>query len=272
MKSSTCSLRIGPLEERGVTLIELLVAIAIGLFLVGGLLTLVQAMKRTTVSQSGLSQLQDNERMAMQLMTDVIQSSGYFINPLSQSAQTSFPVVGSYTYAGPPAASTDAFTVGGQAVAGSTGAGTAGDSITARYWTTGTAAVLPAIPDKVINCTGNTYSAQAVLVNTISIDANGNLQCFLVINGVVQTPVPLIGGLRSMTILYGVVTNTSVNNNSVDTYLSAANMTASYWGAVRSVKVTLTFVNPLYGTLAGQTKTVPQYILFTRVIAVMSNT
>ena len=47
-------------SHRGFTLIELMVAILIGLFLIGGLLTLVQAMKRTSTMQSGLSQLQDN--------------------------------------------------------------------------------------------------------------------------------------------------------------------------------------------------------------------
>jgi type IV pilus assembly protein PilW len=255
-------------EQRGFTMVELMVSITIGLFLIGGLLTLVQAMKRTTTSQNGLSQLQDNERMAMQLMTDVIQSSGYFINPLSQSAQSSFPAIAAYSYAGPPAALTDAFTSSGQAVAGTSVATATGDRITLRYWTTGS--------DKVINCTGNQYTAgAAVFVNTFNIDTNGNLQCLLVINGAVKTPVPLISGLKSMSILYGVVTNTAVNNNSADTYLTAANVTAgSYWGAVKSVKVTLTFVNPLYGTLPGQTTSgnIQQYIAFTRVIAVMGNT
>ena len=62
--------------QRGFTLIELMIALLIALFLIGGLLTLVQAMKSTSISQSGMSQLQDNERMAMTLMTDVIQSTG----------------------------------------------------------------------------------------------------------------------------------------------------------------------------------------------------
>jgi len=79
--------------ERGMTLIELLIAVAIGLFLMGGLFTLVQTMKRTSMSQSSLSQLQDNERMAMTLITDVIKSTGYYYNPLVASAVSSFPVV-----------------------------------------------------------------------------------------------------------------------------------------------------------------------------------
>ena len=65
MKTST--------TQRGFTLVELMIAVVIGLFLVGGLLTLVQAMKRTTVSQSGLSQLQENERMAKLYKQHVLQ-------------------------------------------------------------------------------------------------------------------------------------------------------------------------------------------------------
>ena len=54
--------------QRGFTLIELMIAVLIALFLSAGLLTLVQAMKATAGVQSGLSQLQDSERMAMTLI------------------------------------------------------------------------------------------------------------------------------------------------------------------------------------------------------------
>jgi type IV pilus assembly protein PilW len=233
--------------QRGFTLIELLISIAIGLFLVGGLLTLVQAMKRTNVSQSGLSQLQENERMAMTLMTDVIQSTGYFTNPLINTAASSFPVTG-------------AFTTTGQAIVGTGahGAGAPGNTITVRYM-------------NVINCTGNISNSAATFINQFSIDASGNLQCQLTVNGGTPTIVPLISGLKNMQIYYGVQTNTAVSTNSVDAYLDATAVTA--WSAVKSVKVTLTFVNPLYGTLPGQTTTnMPQTVTFTRVITVMSNT
>jgi type IV pilus assembly protein PilW len=246
-----------PSTQRGLTLIELLIAVAIGLFLVGGLLTLVQAMKRTSVSQSGLSQLQENERMAMSLMTDVIQSTGYFTNPLVNTAASSFPVTG-------------AFTTAGQAIvgSGSSGAAAPGHAITVRYMTSGT--------DNIINCTGNTSAVgAATFTNQFSIDANGNLQCQLTVKAAATTitTVPLISGLQNMQILYGVQTNTSVSTNSVDTYLDATAVTnGAYWGSVKSVRVTLTFVNPLYGTLAGQTTTTPATVNFTRIITVMSNT
>ena len=243
--------------QRGFTLVELMIAILIGLFLVGGLLTLVQAMKRTNVSQSGLSQLQENERMAMTLITDVIQSTGYYYTPLTNSAAAAFPATGSLA--------------AGQALFG-TGAypsAAPGHSIVVRYQTFG--------GDNIINCTGNPSATAATFTNTFSI-ANGNLQCQLTVTAAgvttVNPAVPLIPGLYNMQIYYGVQTNTSVSNNSVDCYLDAPTVTAgTYWGSVKSVKITLTFLNPLYGTLQGQTTVnTPQYIFFTRIIPVMSNT
>ena len=72
--------------QSGFTLVELMIAVTIALFLVGGLVTLVDGMKRAALSQDGMSQLQDNERMAATLMSDVIQSAGYFPNPTVNTA------------------------------------------------------------------------------------------------------------------------------------------------------------------------------------------
>jgi type IV pilus assembly protein PilW len=269
--------RFSSAPQLGFTLVELMVALTIGLFLVGGLLTLVQAMKSTTSTQNAMSQLQDNQRMSMQLITDVVQSSGYFVGPLTNTQTTAFPTVPSYTVAGPPAGATDSMT-GGQTLAGTVGAGPPGDTLTARYMTNGL--TNGAGGDNIINCAGNTYNggASATFINTFSV-VNGNLQCFVVttVGGVTtkSPPIILMGGIYSMTVLYGVQTNTSVSNGSADTYLNASAVTAGlYWSAVKSVKVTLTFVNPLYGTLAGQTEAgnIQQYVPFTRVITVMSNT
>ena len=238
---------------RGFTLVEMMVAILIGLFLTGGLLTLVVAMKRTSTNQSGLSQLQDNERMAMQLVTDVVKSTGYYPSPLTNSAASQFGVIAPFTFAGQALVGSGAYT-----------AAAPGDTLTVRYATTGT--------DNVINCTGNTSSVgAATFVNTFSI-VNGYLQCQLVVNGGAPTTVLLIPGLQSLQVYYGVQTNTGAATNSVDTYMDAPSIGAlGYWNNVKSVMVTLWFVNPMYGQ-PGQTNASQQYIPFTRVIAVMDKT
>ena len=67
--------------QHGYSLIEVMVAITIALFLMGGALTIVQHTGNAFKAQGQLTQLQDSERMAMALMTDVIQSAGYYPNP-----------------------------------------------------------------------------------------------------------------------------------------------------------------------------------------------
>lgn len=241
--------------ERGFTFVEIMVAIALGLFLIGGLLTLVQAMRRTATNQSGLSQLQDNERMAMQLITDVVQSTGYFTSPLTNSAASSF-LIGTY---GPAV-----FTYGGQALVGNYTAGIP-DVITNRYQTAGTT-----VGDNAINCTGNSSAAPASFVNQITVDTTKNyLTCQLWVNGGNPTTVALVPGITGMSVLYGVETGNGLASNSVDTYLTADLVTAgSLWPQVRSVQVTLTFVNPLFGQ-PGQTSPT---VTFVRNIAVMYKT
>jgi type IV pilus assembly protein PilW len=243
-------LRVG----RGFVLVEMLIAILIALFLVGGLLTLVQAMKRTASVQTGLSQLQDNERVAMTLIADVIESAGYYPNPTVNTAASSFPIVAPFTIAGQSLVGTGSWTDPAP-----------GNSISVRYSTAGTAA-----GDNTINCTGNPSVAATSFTNTFSVDpATGSLIC--VLNG--GAPVSLVGGVSNLQIYYGVQTNPGVSNNSADTYLDATAVTAgNYWSQVVSVKITVTFANPLYGTLAGQSLNVPQTIPFTRVIDVMNKT
>jgi type IV pilus assembly protein PilW len=252
---------IGPVcrTQRGFTLIELMIAILIALFLSLGLLTLVQAMKRTAMVQGGLSQLQDNQRMAMTLIADVIQQAGYYPDPTHNTAAGMFPVDAIFTsFAGQSVVGTGAFGDPAQP----------GNTITIRYATAGTALL-----DNTIDCTGNPSASAATLVNVFSItpDAGGgyDLTCTVGANPAVQ----LVNGVTQLQIQYGVQTNPSLSNGSADTYLDAATVTAdSYWNKIVSVKVKLTFVNPLYGNLAGQSLTAPPTIAITRIVDVMNKT
>ncbi len=241
--------------EHGFTFVEIMVAIALGLFLIGGLLTLVQAMRRTATNQSGMSQLQDNERMAMQLITDVVQSTGYYTNPLVNSAASAF-LVGTYG----PAAFTSA-----QALLGNYTAGVP-DVITNRYQTAGTT-----VGDNAINCTGNASTTPANFVNQITVNTATNyLTCTLWLNGAQQPTVSLVPGITGMSVLYGVESGNGTATNSVDAYITADLVTAgNLWPQVRSVQVTLTFVNPMAGQ-PGQTAN--PTVSFTRNIAVMYKT
>lgn len=239
-------------HQGGVTLVELMISLTIGLFIVGGLMTLLNALKNTSNQQTGLTQLQDSERMALTIMTDVIQQSGFYVSPLVNTLTGSFP-------------SDVKFATAGQYVTGS-GAGTAaapGDSITVRYNTAG--------GDGIMDCLGRTSTIAAMFESTFSVTGT-NLQCAVTTTtagGTTTTAATtIVTGVQALNILYGVQTNPGSGTNSADTYLDAPGVTAGgYWGSIKSVQVTLAFTNPLAG-LSGQTArpTIP----LTRVIPVMA--
>jgi type IV pilus assembly protein PilW len=241
-------------SQRGFTLIEILIALLLGVFLLAALLTIVQANRVVYGDQSQLAQLQDNERMAMTLMADVIQSAGYFpttIPPTNTQA-------GALT-AIPP------FAVG-QSISGTHSATVPGDAIFVRY--------MSAPNDGILNCSGlsNTGAANQLNVNEFLIQ-NGQLVCnmngtvYNLVSGVTNSTTTL--GVTNLTILYGVKTNGAAGND-VDTYLDASQMTPANWSSVISVMIQLTFTNPLYKT--SGTTTQPQTVSFQRVVGVMNQT
>jgi type IV pilus assembly protein PilW len=256
-----------PARCRGFTLVEMLIAILIALFLLGGVMTIVQDTRRATSSQTQSTQLQDDVRLAMSMLTAIIQTSGYYADPFGTAPAIALG----------PAAPFAA----GQAVSG-TGAFAAaapGDSISVRYQTnTG---------DGILNCAGtsNTTGAPVVYVNTFSLDAAGDLQCTLSSGGVAAAPIVLIPAITTgpnqlkitnLQILYAVQTNATpaaqcdtsmlTANQCADGYLDAAQLSAktingqTAWNYVVSVRVTLSFLNPLGG---------PD-LKFTRVIGIMN--
>ena len=238
-------------RQRGLTLVEIMVAMAISLFLIGGLLTIVQSTRKTYSSQNQLAQLQDNERLAMTLLGDVIQAAGYFPDPTTNTVTGALPVVASAYPLGP-------FATAGQPITGTTSVALAGDRIIVRF--------LTAPNDGMINCTGssNTTAANAMYTNAFRVATIGGvsyLTCAL--NN--AAAVPLVAGVQSVKFLYGVKTDFTADNGAVDSYLKASEMTAANWNNVISVSVTLTFVNPL----AGQPNQ-PATIAFQRVVSVMN--
>jgi type IV pilus assembly protein PilW len=248
--------RPAPPRHQGYTLMELLVAMFIGIFLLVGLFTILQNTRRSSSNQTALAQLQDQQRMAMSLLTDVIQNAGYFDASIS-SAPVAFPLTGTLATGYPMASS--------QALSGSDA--TTGDIIVARYATNGT--------DGVINCNGATFTTAQTLINMFYIaPVTGGATTYALYcantGANTTTGIPLVTGVENMQIYYGVSTVAGANN--VDTYMTATQVQAAgNWANVTSVRVTLSFVNPLY-LQAGYTATTNQYIYLTRVIPIQGRT
>jgi type IV pilus assembly protein PilW len=233
-------------HHRGFTLVEILIALVIGLFLMGALLTVVQANRSTFGNQNQLAKLQDSERMAMTMMADVIQSAGYFPNPTSNTLSLSLA-------AAPP------FAVG-QSISGTYAADAPGDTIAVRYMTAG--------GDGILNCSGQsnpTGGPNTLYVNSFQV-LNGQLVCTM--NG---TQYNLVNGVTNLSILYGVNTGAGTSGNNVDTYMNAAQVTtANLWGSVISTLVQLTFTNPVYVASQPTNNVNQPTVTLQRVIGVMN--
>jgi len=250
--------------QRGFSLVELSIAVLIAVFLLGGLVTLVMGTRRTNATQGALSQLQDNQRIAMTLINNIVQKAGYFPNPVTQSLATTFAAE---TLGG-------VSMVAGQALGGTHGVS---DTMAVRFFTPPNDSTNG---NAVINCAGQSNSVNSFNVsynnlfqiNTVS--GTSWLQCQVRTNNngtlsAVQT-INLIPNVTNMIVLYGVGTSAASNDYSILHYLNATQVTATgNWLNISAVKVTLTFTVPQYGP-SGTQLTTPLTAVFTRVIPVMS--
>ena len=258
-------------HQRGFSIVELSIAMLIALFLLGGLVTLVAGTRRSNGTQTAMTQLQDNERIAMTLLTNIVQKAGYYPNP----------TVGGQTLASFLAETYSGVTFNGsQFVGGTYVAAAPGDTFAIRFFTP------PSDSNAtIINCAGqsntsaNTNLWYTNVFSVANVNGTSYLQCKVRSNnngtaGAVQT-VNLIPNVINMSVLYGVPSSAgvAVNDYSVVQYLNASQMSNAGWLTVTCVKVTLTFLLPQYGTVGGQmmsSAAANSTITFQRVIPVMA--
>jgi type IV pilus assembly protein PilW len=241
-------------RQGGYSLIELMVAVVLAVFLLAGLFTIFQGTRHTSTEQTELAQLQDNERLAMTILTDVIQQAGYYPNPATNSQTSALLVDGAR------------FQTAGQGMSGSTNSAAQGDNLVVRYATN------PG--DGVLNCVGQsnptTGTNNFVYTQTFQVNTRQQLTCQ---SNTGVAAVTLVNNMVSMTVSYGVntISTATAANCPADTYVPTASMTALYWTNVCSVSITLTFVNPLYQP-PGQPQPTPgqlSTVTFQRVIGIM---
>jgi type IV pilus assembly protein PilW len=237
-------------RQRGFSLIEIMVALLIALFLLGGLGSMVGTTRRTSTNQNSLAQLQDQQRLAMSMLNDVIQTAGYFDTSVYWDAPSAFSTT---TTAG-----TMTLAIG-QYITGTHTSVSAPDTLAVRYTTTGS--------DGVMSCNGTTNASVTTYVNYFFVNTAttpNQLQCSL--DGKTGDAITLVNNVVNFQVWYGV--STVATNNNVDTYMTADQVTAAgQWNGVASARVTLTIDNPLWGQ-PGQS----QYSTITRLIALQNRT
>ena len=234
-------------RHRGFTLIEMMVAITIATFLIGGMLVMVQSTRGAFGNQNLMAQLQDNERLVMTFMAEVVEPAGYFPNPVINMATAVFPA-------------TATFPSSGQVISGTYNAAAPGDTFSIRF--------AAALNDNVFNCKGTTNTSVAsydVFVNTFAVKTvNGNrmLVCTVSSSVLPATDIPLVNGVQNLSVLYAIKRSASDTGSCADTYVNASNMLAADWLAVCAINVSISYTNPMAPTGAP--------IIINRVIATMT--
>lgn len=252
--STSTTLRAAP-RQRGFTLVELMVTVAIALFLLGGLVTIVQNMRGTYLNQQNLVQLQDQQRFALTVLTDAIQAAGFVGDPTTQSSGA-FPAAAALAPAAP-------FQLGWVF----TGSHTTGVADAAANDTVGVRFQSDANAYGPVLCNGTDISQQAATIYSIQFGVD-TVNHFLTCNvNAANPPIPVVGGVQALAVYYGVKRNTGVVDYNVDTYETwdVLQASATDWANVNSVRVVITFFNPLFGQPSQ-----PQFITVERVVEVMA--
>jgi|APCry1669190731_1035312.scaffolds.fasta_scaffold01666_5 type IV pilus assembly protein PilW len=237
----------------GISLLEIMIGLTIAMFMMAGLFTLFSGTRTSNLTQTNMAQLQDNERMAASILASVVQQAGYYALPQNYTLAQALPVT------------TTTWTVAGQGIYG-TSSGNHTDTLSVRFLADRSGGT-----DNLLNCDGSsngtanttTFVNTFTLVPSTSVNGTTTYDLSCSVNG--ATPVALVGGISTMDILYGVDTQ---NAGTVRRYYTGTGMNPVRWGQVRSVQITLGFVNPLY--IAGQDSASKQIIPFTQVISLMS--
>src|SRR5438105_5476481 len=141
-------------RQSGLSLVELMVAMTIGLFLMAGITASFVNVKLTFVSQHALAELQDNERLALAILTNAVQAAGYFPDPLSTTSTGALPARKDSSYGN---------FADGQGLVGTPATLTVGQTLTSRY--------VAGNGDALGDCLGrrNTTGSPALIVNTFSV-------------------------------------------------------------------------------------------------------
>ncbi len=220
-------------RQAGFSLTELMVAITIGLIILGGTLQVFSASKSSFNLQAGVSRAQESGRVGMYILGRTVRHAGFYRNP-----SVSVPVRAAL------------FPVGAEEVSGTEGGGANPDTLVVRFQSheDGTLLDCHGIPFTCLTdatCAGNPVNNPLMGTFTFSLTAvsaetgTRSLQCSrLIPGGGVGPPAqnqPLLEGVSDFQVQYGEDTS---NDLIPDRFRNAD--TVGNWNNVVAVRVMLT--------------------------------
>lgn len=231
-------------KQQGISLIELMISMALGLFLLAGLSYAFITMSNTAVTRKNLSDVHDTQRISMYLLSSFIQQTGYYIYASGVTSTTAFPAE---TVTGNGSTITFA---AGQTISGTSATS---DSISVRYFANSD------FPQGTCSNISST-SANIKYTDVFSINAAGSLICEETAGGTYSSRV-IADNVSKMVVTYGVEKN--ANSGSVNIYVTDPSLfpVTYLWSAIKTVTITLTYKykDPITGAASPKdfSRTIP---------------
>lgn len=168
-------------HQHGMTLIEIMVALVISLFLLAGLLQMFIATRQSARIQENLSRVQENGRFGIEYINRVIRQAGYRSRSTIERGDGFM----------------ERFNI--DRISGTDNDGyNSSDKITVRFEGENTS------QGEVRNCLNQLINSPATSIDTLSIDGNKNFQCQVVTPaGATPQAQPILENVEDIQVLYG---------------------------------------------------------------------
>lgn len=223
------------MTQKGLSLIELMIAMFIGLFLLAGISSSYLSSKKSSIHRDEYSLLQDNGRLALEVMRQTIVHGGYKAFPLgnidpnifiTDDVNSSNCNPGGASVLNTGLFSEDSTMDGPLDTSDSIGIKYLGDD---NLFTDCAGNTLPA-GCRISSANQNSDSDTAGIYNAFFIDDQNTLQCS---GSRSNAPEPIVEGIENMQILYGIDND---GDPEVDRYVNATQM-GTFIDNVKSVQI-----------------------------------
>ena len=221
------------IKQNGFSLIELMISMTIGLFLLAGLATSFISGKKASTERDQVSVLEDNGRIALQVMSDVIERTGF--TPLKGAPALKKKIITDKNDILSASCTGEASNIVKKSLfknSRMTNDNAEGDVIAAGYY---------ADNNVFTDCGGNVLPDNCRVPNNINPDGSTIYNAFFLDGNELKcvgsrgsNAVTIANNIENIQILYGV--KSGINNN-VDKYLNASQMTPELYNSVLSIQV-----------------------------------
>lgn len=223
------------LRQRGFTLVEIMVALTLGLLVMVGVIQVFISTQQSARIQQSASRMQEDGRMAMALLGRYFRLAGYTTYPWDKGGTLWAPAINARGF------SASAPFAAGQVVRGTENDVNGADTIRIRYQ--------GAADGSVTTCLGRVVPATEMADITLSLSAadaiqGQSLNCTDNSNPGGALTQPLVAGLQGMELWYGLSQGaTGIDANGrltgATAYVTAAQVPTGQWNRVISLRVSL---------------------------------